>query len=230
MEQLIFPVTKKEAAKSGRTYSSKDNKNALFPTRLRDLRNGKGISQETLAHDIRVSKSTIGLYETGDTLPDAKTLRDLVVYFGVSADWILGLSDVRTLNIDIRKMCEYTGLSEDALAVLAGFKELKTAITKWDAEATSTLDVLNLLFYHSSSLKDVDQDISFLFTVVLEGLATLIDISKIDNSSIPETEREQKILVEGFQSLSDWRNVEEYRTMRALFSIFSIISSTGSNL
>ena len=93
MEQLIFPVTKKEAEKNGKTYSSEANKKALFPSQLRDLRKKKGISQETLAHDLGVSKSTIGLYETGDTLPDAKTLRDLAVYFGVSADWLLGLSD-----------------------------------------------------------------------------------------------------------------------------------------
>lgn len=93
MERLIFPVTKKEAEKSGKTYSSEENKNALFPSQLRELRKEKGISQETLARDLGVSKSTIGLYETGDTLPDAKTLRDLAVYFNVSSDYLVGLSD-----------------------------------------------------------------------------------------------------------------------------------------
>ena len=92
MEQLIFPVTKKEAEKCGRAYSSEENKNALFPSQLRDLRKKKGISQETLARDLGVSKSTIGLYETGDTLPDAKTLRDLAAYFDVSSDYLVGLS------------------------------------------------------------------------------------------------------------------------------------------
>lgn len=100
MEQLIFPVTKKEAEKNGKTYSSEANKKALFPSQLRDLRKKKGISQETLAHDLGVSKSTIGLYETGDTLPDAKTLRDLAVYFGVSADWLLGLSDYKDSKVN----------------------------------------------------------------------------------------------------------------------------------
>ena len=51
---------------------------ADFARSLSLLRQEKGISQETLARDLGVSKSTIGLYETGDTLPDAKTLRDLV--------------------------------------------------------------------------------------------------------------------------------------------------------
>lgn len=39
-----------------------------------------------------MSKSTVGLWETGDTLPDAKSLRDLAEYFGVTADFLVGLS------------------------------------------------------------------------------------------------------------------------------------------
>lgn len=120
MEQLIFPVTKKEAEKRGRTYSSEENKNALFPSQLRDLRKEKGISQETLARDLGVSKSTIGLYETGDTLPDAKTLRDLAVYFDVSSDWLLGLSDKRSSDIDIRKIADILWLSDLAVQTLQG--------------------------------------------------------------------------------------------------------------
>ena len=115
MERLIFPVTKKEAEKSGRKYSSEENKKALFPSQLRDLRKEKGISQETLARDLGVSKSTIGLYETGDTLPDAKTLYDLAEYFDVSADWLIGLSNVRNKNIDLQKVCKFTGLSENTI-------------------------------------------------------------------------------------------------------------------
>ena len=98
MERLIFPITKKEAEKQGVKYSSQKNKEALFPSQLRELREIKGISQATLARDLGVSKSTIGLYETGDTLPDAKTLHDLAVYFGVSADYLLGLSDIKSVE------------------------------------------------------------------------------------------------------------------------------------
>ena len=93
MEQLVFPVTKKEAEKRGISYSSENNKNALFPSRLRTLRAEKGISQAAFAAALGVSKSTIGLYETGDTLPDAKTLYDLAKYFSVTSDYLLGLSD-----------------------------------------------------------------------------------------------------------------------------------------
>lgn len=118
MEQLIFPITKKEAERQGVKYSSQKNKEALFPSQLRELREKKGISQAILARDLGVSKSTIGLYETGDTLPDAKTLHDLAVYFEVSADYLLGLSNIKTNKAHPRVACELTGLSEDAFKVV----------------------------------------------------------------------------------------------------------------
>lgn len=122
MDRLIFPVTKKEAEKQGIKYSSQKNKEALFPSRLRELREKKGISQEGLARDFEVSKSTIGLYETGDTLPNAKTLHDLAVYFDVSADYLLGLQDTPSTDADVKVICEYTGLSEGAVKRLSDVK------------------------------------------------------------------------------------------------------------
>ena len=120
MEQLVFPVTKKAAEKQGGVYSSDANKNALFPSRLRELRKEKGVSQDQLANELGVSKSTIGLYETGDTLPDAKTLHDLGIYFGVSVDWILGITSVRSLNANMQNAVKFTGLSENALQWVSG--------------------------------------------------------------------------------------------------------------
>lgn len=95
MEQLFFPVTRREAERQGIPFSSVKNKKAHFPSQLRELRKGKGISQAALAKTLGVSKSTVGLWETGDTLPDAKSVYELAVYFEVSADWLLGLSDSR---------------------------------------------------------------------------------------------------------------------------------------
>lgn len=92
MEQPFFPVTKREAERQGIPFSSNANKNAPFPSQLRELREKKGISQAALAKILGVSKSTVGLWETGDTLPDAKSLRDIAEYFEVTADYLLGLS------------------------------------------------------------------------------------------------------------------------------------------
>ena len=115
MNRLIFPITKKAAEKEGVKYSSEMNRNALFPSRLRDLRNELDVSQDKMSKALGISKSTLGLYETGDTLPDARTLRDIATYFNVSADWLLGLTAKRSPDMDIRKMCDTLRLSEKAV-------------------------------------------------------------------------------------------------------------------
>ncbi len=118
MEQMFFPVTQKKAAQSGIGRSSEANKNALFPTQLRNLRKEKGVSQEELSKILGVSKSTLGLWETGDTLPDARSLHDLAVYYEVSADYLLGLSNVKTNDMAVKTICEYTGLTPLTVSTL----------------------------------------------------------------------------------------------------------------
>lgn len=118
MAYPIFPTTKKAAEKAGETYSSQENRNAQFPTRLRELREKSKVSQKALADKLGISKSTIGLWETGDTLPDAKSLYDLAEYFGVSTDYLLCRTETISTDLDIRRVCDYTGISEDTIKSL----------------------------------------------------------------------------------------------------------------
>ena len=123
MKKLVFPITQKEAEKSGAEYSSQTNKKALFPSRLRELREKKGVSQAVLSAALGVSKSTVGLWETGDTLPDAKALYNMAGYFGVSSDYLLCRTDNMTVNEDIQSACKLTGLSESTVDFLKSLKD-----------------------------------------------------------------------------------------------------------
>lgn len=123
MEQLKFPVTKKEAEKLGTAYSSEANRNALFPSRLRALREEKGVSQAVLATALGVSKSTIGLYETGDTLPDVQTADMLANYFGISADYLLCRTDIRLPDPNMAVAFHRLGLTDTAAHTLLGIKK-----------------------------------------------------------------------------------------------------------
>ena len=93
MLSQFFPLSAKEAKEAGISFPSEINRNAEFPTRLRKLRENPYISQQKLANEIGVTKSTIGLYENGDNVPDVKTLYKLAKYYNVSADYLLGLTD-----------------------------------------------------------------------------------------------------------------------------------------
>ena len=119
MKQLLFPITEAEAKKKKVKYSSKANKAAIFPARLREARAGiNGASQQKVSNAIGISKSTLGLYENGDTLPDIATACKLASYYGVTLDYLLGKTAVKSEDITLRDVCEYTGLSETAVEIL----------------------------------------------------------------------------------------------------------------
>ena len=65
----------------------------LFKERLKELRKEKHLSQAQLAKELQTSQRSISSWETGFREPDFETLELLVKFFGVSADYLLGLVD-----------------------------------------------------------------------------------------------------------------------------------------
>lgn len=84
-----------------------------FSIRLKEMRESKGISQAELANQIGVGISTVGMWESTDRIPGAKTLQRLIAYFDCSIDYLLG----RTDDIETRATTEQT-LSRDEREVL----------------------------------------------------------------------------------------------------------------
>lgn len=64
---------------------------ALFGERLRALRTEKNIGQNALARALDLSNASISYWENGRQDPSAAALYKLALFFGVSADYLLGL-------------------------------------------------------------------------------------------------------------------------------------------
>lgn len=100
--------------------------------RLRFLRNEKGESLEKIADYLSVTMQTISNYETGkrDMTPD--TILKLSEYFGVSTDYLLGKSDIRNPEEQIKNEFQFAyhketeGLSEEEIKeALEFYKRIK---------------------------------------------------------------------------------------------------------
>ena len=59
-------------------------------SRLRELRTGKGLTQQKLGDLINVTKTSICYFEKNERCPNIDTLSDLCDIFEVSADYFLG--------------------------------------------------------------------------------------------------------------------------------------------
>ena len=57
---------------------------------LKKIREEKGLTQQKLSEKIKLSRSTIAMYETGGSEPDLLTLSNLADILGTSVDQLLG--------------------------------------------------------------------------------------------------------------------------------------------
>lgn len=137
----------------------------IFTERFREL---KGKQNDTeFAGFLGISRQTVGFYSNGDRLPDAITLVKISQKCGVSADWLLGLSDYKNKETESTSAKEL-GLSEKSVNFLARH------ILKPDFIST-----INLLIEDAANLyADPDGGES-----VLENIVRLFEVVPFELSS-----------------------------------------------
>ena len=118
-----------------------DDTSAVISQRIKEERKKRGLSQEKLheqlqALGIKISLPALKFYETVEKHHskfnsvdgmNIKFLYNLAEFFGVSTDYLLGLTETPTRNEDVQKACITTGLSEKAVLSLKdiGTQKLK---------------------------------------------------------------------------------------------------------
>lgn len=68
-----------------------------FQSVLKSLRTAKGLTQDELAKSLKISRSTIGMYESGSREPDYETLESIADFFNVDTDYLLGRTNKTTV-------------------------------------------------------------------------------------------------------------------------------------
>ena len=95
--------------------------NDIFATRLKTVMGVRGINQTQLSAKIQreqgkvLQRQTISQYLSGQSKPDTERLTLLCNALDVSADYLLGISDIQARDTNLQAVCEYTGLSTEAV-------------------------------------------------------------------------------------------------------------------
>lgn len=126
-----------------------------FQERLRELQGE--MSNTEFADFLGITRQTIGFYLNGHRIPDILCLAQISRRCNVSADWLIGTSDVKSTNADTKATSKYIGLSEESISFLskvfrefggansptevlndllndAGFQELLVVMARYKAE------------------------------------------------------------------------------------------------
>lgn len=110
-----------------------DHYNDPFPTRLRGLIEEKGVTQVALASLLGISRQSFSAYCDGSTQPNIEKTIKLAEYFGVTVDYLYGLSNEKIKvdgyisAFDAAKIA--TNLPDDVVKRILSDENFRLAIT-----------------------------------------------------------------------------------------------------
>lgn len=101
----------------------------MIGDKIKLLRETKGLTQQQIAQDpaFGIKQGTLSAYERNAREPNIETIRRIAEYFGVTSDYLIGISEHQTAEYDA--VGKVIPLSDDAIDALRGY----------DAEVLSTI-------------------------------------------------------------------------------------------
>ena len=87
--------TEKSENKKVKLLGGINKMDKVFGRRLKELREEKDMKQSDLAKILECSSSAIGMYEQGRRYVDLDGLKKIAEYFDVSADYLIGRTDIK---------------------------------------------------------------------------------------------------------------------------------------
>jgi len=118
--------------------------------KLRDERTNKRITIKEVCNKIQISEGVLSDYENDKKKPGAEALAALALFYNVSVDYLLGLSECKSNAND--KTNKETGLSEESINAL---KELKSKMNKNDPESSAILYFINSLIQDKNTIEEL---------------------------------------------------------------------------
>lgn len=104
-----------------------------FQNILKELRTSHNLTQDGLAKKLKISRSTVGMYEKGAREPDFETLELIADFFNVDTDYLLG----RTTKTTYIPTLQYQTAGEETLVL--SYRELNDINKKKSVAYTKNL-------------------------------------------------------------------------------------------
>ena len=194
--------------------------------RLTELRSQKGLTQEQLCSELAIAglgyydRSTISRVESGAvTNISSELIAALVKYFDVTADFLLGLTDIPDKkNYELSEL----GLSYEAARKLLRREVNPDALNRFiECKSFAGLCEKIALFYHSS-MTQIYAKVDNLFA----GIRGLAD--RADNLGYTLTEEQRKALQTELSSLSDRLDPVRVKKQDMIDSFTKVMDELGN--
>lgn len=165
----------------------KPSKNAPVGKRIDYIRRKKGLSQKELGKAVGVEDKTIKRYENNKTNISLDMIKKIAVALDVTTDYLLGLTDLESIDSDYKNIYKIIGLTDDAVSVLKEYNAI------YDGEVL--IPILNFLITQEKLPPDETQ---------YEYMSIKSENTKWDNK---KSEQWQNIVNEHYKkALQEWEN------------------------
>ena len=166
-----------------------------FSDRIRKLRQDMDITQSELANKLGITTTALSFFESGSRIPNIEVLRNMATIFNVSSDYLLGLSEKKEINSDLKT---YADMIRALISILSGsnrwiftlkegdFKDYLSCIK--DENAADEICIMSSPDYGPYDPNGT-YEIGVLKTIDVNIISFLKDYSKIldlyENDSMP---------------------------------------------
>lgn len=99
--------------------------NNILGNRIKSLREEKDLSQLELSKVLNINNSTLSQYEAGNRVPSDEIKKQIASYFGVTLDYLMGVSNIRNPYQPKTIAAHHDGdeFTEEELQSIEQFKE-----------------------------------------------------------------------------------------------------------
>lgn len=129
----------------------KPSTEAEIGKRIEYIRRKRGLSQTELGKALGVTKKTIIEYEDKNKIPLNK-IKKIAVALDVTTDYLLGVSDIETIDKNMEIVHKTTGLSNNAIKVLVQLNEQDNILYSLDTTYKRYLDTISFLIEQEKRL------------------------------------------------------------------------------
>ncbi len=87
----------------------------LLSKRITKCRKNSGMTQSELAKCLNVQRQVISYYENSTRTPNIEDLATMADLFNTTTDYLLGLTDIECVDLNLKEFCEFVNLNTSAV-------------------------------------------------------------------------------------------------------------------
>ncbi|OQB13231.1 MAG: HTH-type transcriptional regulator ImmR [Firmicutes bacterium ADurb.Bin193] len=169
----------------------------MLAKRIKELRVQKGLTQQKFAEMMSLGITAVNNYENGNRTPSADTVIKMAKFFGVPSDYLLGLSDIKSFDIENMSINKKLGLTQSAINKL---KKINAEGLDFEKKSLNTLNLIidNMRFeeflYYATAYAFPKSDVSI-------NCKKSIDLTKAKLLNMQEDDFKEYFLLQLTQNL-----------------------------